>query len=257
MKIRLLTLFSLFPLASAIAQCGGTIPPPGLTYVYGIDTDNDGFAVFDMQHYIEQIDRPEMESFFGISSSAYNVSFKDRSMAPLPLLYTNTVQNEECSIEYIYSGSGAMFEEQPPCYWPVFIYLGKSLRLITVPFDGDYDNDGILNSDEDTNQNRNMMDDDDDRDGIVNLIDNFNNLSIDQHTNIEVSLFPNPITDGLLNLRSNAAITSVAIFDLAGKQLMEAKVTADFIDVNRISAGIYLSKLESEKGTIYRKIVIN
>lgn len=255
MKTKLLLIFALVFSIGANAQCGPTLPPPGFFVVYGLDTDNDGYAVFDMQYYIDYIDRPRLESFFGISSSAYNAIFRSQGFVQ-PLLYTNTVPNQECAIEYIYSGSGPEFQEQPPCYYPLFVYLGTGLYLITVPFDGDDDNDGISNRDEDANNNLNLMDDDDDSDGIINLKDATNNLATVQHTTINLNVYPNPITKGVLTFDCNVVIAAITLYDITGKQVLESKVNATSLAVDTLTPGIYFVKFQAENGNVFKKIAV-
>jgi hypothetical protein len=256
MKIRRLVFFSLLFGIKANAQCNGPFPPPGINYVYGLDTDNDGFAIFDIQYFIDHTDRPHLESYFGITSSGYNAIYRNHFGVIQPLLYTNTVQNEECGIEYQYSGSGTEFAEQPPCYWPVFIYLSSGLILITVPFNGDEDNDGILNKDEDTNNNQNLMDDDDDNDGVINLKDATNNLATVENTSIALSIYPNPVTNGFLTFESNVAITTVIIYDLIGKRIAENKINSNTIHVDALAAGMYFVRFQSDNGSVTKKITI-
>lgn len=256
MKAKLLLFFSLLLGFGAYAQCGGTPPPPGYTSVYGLDTDNDGFAVFDIQYYIDHIDRPLMESYFGASSSGYNATLYVNSVAQ-PFLFTNTSQNQTGGIDYQYTGTGPEFEPQPPCYWPVEWYFGsRGLLFIIVRFDSDEDDDGILNKDEDTNNNQNLMDDDDDHDGTINLWDTTNNLAISQNQNITLNIYPNPVTDGLLTFESNAAIERVIVFDLAGKQLAEYKPNSNTIRLDTITAGMYFAKFQSGNGSVTKKIAI-
>lgn len=256
MKAKLLLFFSLLIGMGAHAQCGGTPPPPGNNAVYGLDTDNDGFALFDIQYYIDFIDRPATESYFNASSSGYDITFYANQI-PQPLLYTNTAQNQQCGLGYQYNGSGPEFEPQPPCYWPVEFYFGsRGLLLITVPFDGDEDNDGVLNRDEDTNNNQNLMDDDDDQDGIVNLKDSVNDLAVNQNTNITLSIYPNPVTDGSLTFESRVAISKVIIYDLTGKLLAEYKPNANTIRLNTIASGLYFAKFQSDNGSVTKKIEV-
>lgn len=256
MKTKLLLFFSLCCLANVNAQCGPTLPPPGYsTPAYGLDTDNDGFAIFDIGYYIEHIDRPKLESFFGVSSSGYTAIIDSNSVIQ-PLLFSNTVQNQVCSIGYVFNGSGPEFEEQPPCYYPVSIYLGTAFYLITVPHDGDDDNDGISNADEDANNNLNLMDDDDDSDGIINLKDATNNLATVQHTTINLNVYPNPITKGVLTFDSNVVIAAITIYDITGKQVLESKVNATSLPVDTLTPGIYFVKFQAENGNVFKKIAI-
>ena len=256
MKTKLLLFFSLCCLAQANAQCT-TPPPPGYNNVYALDTDNDGYATFDIQYYIDYIDRPLQESIYGVSSSGYNFVFRDGNYNLAPLMYTSatTIDPAYPTITQEYTGSGPTFDPLPPCYWP--IPGGSVLDLIVVPFDQDFDNDGILNVDEDTNHNGNLMDDDDDHDGIINFRDAVNNLGIATTTTLSLNTYPNPVTNGVVSFQSNALITDVTIYDVSGKQLSENKIQSNTIHVDTLAAGIYFLKFQSEKGPILKKIIIN
>ena len=257
MKTKLLILFGLGLFLQANAQCGGPPPPPGLNYLYGLDMDNDGFAIFDLQYYIDSWDRPNMESTFNVSASGYNFIPRNANLEAIPLLYTNVIQNESVYMDHQYSGSGPVFEPQPPCYWPIEVYFNYGLRLITVPFDGDFDNDGILNQDEDTNFNRNLMDDDDDHDGIINLKDNVNNLGLQENAGISLTVYPNPVTNGVVTFDSNVSISTVTIYDLSGKQLSETEINTNALRVDTLASGIYFFKFQSGNGSVYKKIAVN
>jgi hypothetical protein len=255
MKTKLLILFLLCVTIQANAQCGGPPPPAGLSYVYALDTDNDGYATFDMDYYIAYVERPLQESGHGVSSSGYDFIFKNMGGMLLPLQYTNTVLNESCIIEFVYTGNGPTFDPVPPCYWPVL--LASSIRLIPVPYDLDMDNDGILNEDEDSNHNLNLMDDDDDHDGEINLKDAVNNMGIHDNQNIGLTIYPNPVTNGMLTFESSIAITAVTVYDLSGKQLMDIRISSDTVRVDALATGIYLIKFQSDNDSIFRKVAIN
>lgn len=256
MKTKLLLFFLILSGIEANAQCGGTPPPPGNNAVYGLDTDNDGFAVFDIQYYIDYIERPATESYFNASSSGYDITFY-ANQTPQPLLYTNMSQNQQCGLGYQYNGSGPEFEPQPPCYWPVTFYFGsRGLLLITVSFDGDEDGDGVLNRDEDTNNNQNLMDDDDDNDGIINLKDATNNLAVIQNPDITLSIYPNPVSNGMLTFESNVGISKVIVYDLSGKILAENKTDSNIIRIDNLASGMYFFKFQSDNAMITRKVSI-
>ena len=255
MERKLLVLFLFCFGLQANSQCG-TPPPIGLSPVYGLDTDNDGYAVFDIQYYIDYIDRPMQESIYGVSSSGYNFVFRDGNNNLAPLMYTSVTINN-FPYPYIsqeYTGSGPTFDPLPPCYWPI---PGSSvLSLIVVPFDQDFDNDGILNVDEDTNHNGNLMDDDDDHDGLINLRDASNTLAVSNITNVTLSIVPNPITNGILTFESSISIDTVTIYDLSGKQLYQSQNISNSVQVNTLASGIYFCKFQSGNNTLYRKIII-
>ena len=69
-----------------------------------------------------------------------------------------------------------------------------------------------------------------------------------------VSLYPNPVKDILnIDLVDNTRISSVKIYDLQGKLLLE-KANND-IDVSSFSLGVYLIKIKSEKGEFTKKFI--
>lgn len=80
-------------------------------------------------------------------------------------------------------------------------------------------------------------------------------LGVNNNMLSQVSVYPNPTT-GILNVQtpSNVDVTSVALFDILGKQ-----VSADFsdstINMSSLSQGVYLLKVETSAGTLTQKIV--
>jgi len=81
------------------------------------------------------------------------------------------------------------------------------------------------------------------------------NLATENFTNANgVSLYPNPVKDILnIDLLDNTSISSVKIYDLQGKLLLE-KASND-IDVSSLSAGLYLIKIATEKGEFTKKFI--
>ncbi len=254
MKIKLLFLFLIVCIAKSNSQCQGPPPPAGIDYVYALDTDNDGYATFDMDYYITYVERPRLENIYGISSSGYNFTFQAIFGPVLPLQYTNVTANENHYVVANYSGSGPTFQPQPPCYWP--LYLAINVFLIPVPSDLDMDQDGITNADEDTNNNLNLMDDDDDNDGEINLKDAVNNLSLTDVRNISLTVYPNPVANGILTFESNVLISAVSIYDLSGKMVAQPEIQSKTVNIDTLANGIYLVKFVSENGLTYSKIAI-
>lgn len=254
MKIKLLLLCLIFVIVESNSQCQGPPPPAGIDYVYALDTDNDGYATFDIEYYILQVEKPKYENIFGVSSSGYNFTFQTTMGVILPLQYTNITADENHFIVATYSGSGPVFVPQPPCFWP--LYLATNIYLIPTPYDQDMDNDGITNTAEDSNNNLNLMDDDDDNDGIINLKDAVNNLSVTEIRNLDLKIYPNPVTDGSFTFASNVLISTVSVYDLSGKEVAKTKIESNTVNTGKLSNGIYFVKFDTEKGSFFRKIII-
>jgi hypothetical protein len=236
----------------SIIVCG-SIPPPGMHEIYSIDLDNDGYTTFDIGYYIDHELRPTMESTHGVDSFGYNFLVYSDNI-PVSLIYNNITLYESIIVEFEYTGSGPTFEPAPPCYYPA--ETGAMIVLIPVPFDGDNDGDGILNVDEDTNQNLNLMDDDDDGDGKINLIDSAS-LNTNEWAKKEVQVFPNPVINGTLHIRTSTPIESVIIYDEQGRKVIHSAAGGEQVDVSSLAPGMYFVNIILETGTFCSKILVN
>ncbi|MDP5027749.1 MAG: lamin tail domain-containing protein [Flavobacterium sp.] len=72
-----------------------------------------------------------------------------------------------------------------------------------------------------------------------------------------LTMYPNPVTGGTLNLTStaNAAMT-VQIFDLLGKEVLKSNVVNNTLNVAKLTAGVYVVKITEEGKTATRKLVV-
>lgn len=71
------------------------------------------------------------------------------------------------------------------------------------------------------------------------------------------SIFPNPVTNGLVNItsKSNATIT-VNVFDILGKQVINQTVNNNTLNVSALNSGVYILKLEQNGNASTKKLVI-
>lgn len=80
--------------------------------------------------------------------------------------------------------------------------------------------------------------------------------------NSEITFYPNPITNGVLNIVAGSAkLQSVVLFDLNGKKVVllnslnsHNKVV---VSTQGLSKGVYLLEISSEKSKIVKKVVVN
>lgn len=73
----------------------------------------------------------------------------------------------------------------------------------------------------------------------------------------EFVIYPNP-TNGntvYINTRNNAAITTVTIFDIAGKQVLQQVNSNNTINVQALQQGMYMLQLEIGNQTITKKLI--
>jgi hypothetical protein len=150
----------------------GQVPPPlGCSSFFSIDSNNDGYTIFDVDYFLNTYFRNYLLQERNIDLSGYTLelypseSDYNNGTNVIGLSYTNTVINEQfCQIKFIYSGTGPLYSEQ-------FLINLSCQILEAVPYNGDVDNDGVLNSLEDLNNNNNLMDDDTDGDDGFNFWD--------------------------------------------------------------------------------------
>jgi hypothetical protein len=82
------------------------------------------------------------------------------------------------------------------------------------------------------------------------------NLSNEDFNPIEFSIYPNPTANLLYIESENLEIKKLSIFDFNGKQVIQTQfIVNQSISVNHLSEGMYLLKIETEKGTVTKKFV--
>lgn len=82
-------------------------------------------------------------------------------------------------------------------------------------------------------------------------------LSVNQNEISGLSIYPNPVTKGTLYITSNSASAkSVAIFDVLGKQVLNAKTSNNAVNVSNLKGGVYILKITEEGKTDTKKLII-
>lgn len=84
-------------------------------------------------------------------------------------------------------------------------------------------------------------------------------VGIGENSLQEVSLFPNP-SDGIITLRNLAATSTLTVFDVAGRIVVQQQVLANAsqqISLENLEQGIYSVTIENETGFFHEEIVIS
>jgi len=82
-------------------------------------------------------------------------------------------------------------------------------------------------------------------------------LAISQQTIEGFSLYPNPVTNGVLTITTQDNLEkSIQIFDVLGKQVFTKTTSTSTINVSNLNAGIYIIKVEEAGRLATRKLVI-
>ncbi len=72
-----------------------------------------------------------------------------------------------------------------------------------------------------------------------------------------LSVYPNPVSTGTLYITSdNSVEKAVAIFDVLGKQVVNATTANGTVNVSNLTAGVYIVKVTEEGKTATRKLVV-
>ena len=76
--------------------------------------------------------------------------------------------------------------------------------------------------------------------------------------NEKFGFYPNPVTDGYLNLTtiSSNSTKSIEIFDVVGKKVLSQQTVLSKIDVSQLKGGIYVIKVSAENKTCSSRLVI-
>ncbi|MDX1317143.1 MAG: T9SS type A sorting domain-containing protein [Xanthomarina gelatinilytica] len=82
-------------------------------------------------------------------------------------------------------------------------------------------------------------------------------LSVDEFSLSNVSVFPNPVQDELnIQLHNSITVKQVSVYSITGQVVLKAQNTRK-LDVSDLSPGVYLMKIETDRGDVTRKIIKN
>jgi hypothetical protein len=84
-----------------------------------------------------------------------------------------------------------------------------------------------------------------------------NSLSVDNSKLEEFKLYPNPTVTGKVTISSrNSSVISAQVFDILGKQVLQADLNNNELNVSSLRTGLYIVKLTQDEATITKKLVI-
>src|SRR5690606_31659905 len=79
-------------------------------------------------------------------------------------------------------------------------------------------------------------------------------LSVDEYAVNEVKLYPNPVTGNTLNVSLNKTF-NYTVFNILGKQVLKGKSSNQKINVQSLTRGMYIIKLNVEGQEITKKLI--
>ncbi|MGV6828297.1 MAG: T9SS type A sorting domain-containing protein [Flavobacteriales bacterium] len=95
------------------------------------------------------------------------------------------------------------------------------------------------------------------------LVDDFSIVTLDSSLGIgddvfidsSVIVYPNPTSNILFITPKNTVVKSLSVYSISGKRVFYLKKETSFIDVSKLSKGMYLLEVISEKGKSYHKFI--
>jgi hypothetical protein len=70
-------------------------------------------------------------------------------------------------------------------------------------------------------------------------------------------MYPNPVSNGNLYISTDSnSAKSVEIYDILGKQVLNAKVSNNTVNVSNLKGGAYIVKINEDDKTATRKLII-
>lgn len=83
-------------------------------------------------------------------------------------------------------------------------------------------------------------------------------LSVKQNTISGLSMYPNPVSNGVLHITSNSSSAkTVSVYDILGKQVLNTKTTNNAVNVADLKSGAYIVKITEEGNTDTKKLIID
>jgi surface protein len=83
------------------------------------------------------------------------------------------------------------------------------------------------------------------------------NLSVEEFS-LEslISIYPNPVQNELyLNVKKGVTVNTLKIYDLQGHVLIETKAKTNIINTDKLASGIYMLTVNTNQGTLSKKII--
>ncbi|MFY0629972.1 MAG: DUF2809 domain-containing protein [Flavobacteriaceae bacterium] len=135
----------------------------------------------------------------------------------------------------------------------------------TVPnyLDDDDDGDGVLTIDEDYNNNGDPTDDDINMNNIPDYLDSAVTLGNTEVESFNFLVYPNPSNEFIKIQLTNYSESNLTIhvYTIQGKTVLKKQFSRNNldpeIDISKIVNGVYFIKIENNKGSITKKLIVN
>uniref|UniRef100_UPI0030DBDD3E T9SS type A sorting domain-containing protein n=1 Tax=Bizionia echini TaxID=649333 RepID=UPI0030DBDD3E len=84
-----------------------------------------------------------------------------------------------------------------------------------------------------------------------------NTLSTDSFTSTTFNVYPNPSTNGFVNISSpSAEAISVNVYDVLGKNVLNHTISNNSLNVSSLNSGLYILRITQNGNSVTKKLVI-
>ena len=74
----------------------------------------------------------------------------------------------------------------------------------------------------------------------------------------DFKLYPNPTSDNLyIKIKEDTQLLSITLIDILGSKVLEINNPANQLDLSLINEGVFILRIESNKGIFIEKLIIN
>lgn len=173
----------------------------------------------------------------GTVNSLYGYKFKSLTKETILVLNVSDtgIQNVKFDNLLTYTGTPTMTQYRSNAPWVSGVAQGDTNIILN--------NDNILN----TFNARKFS---------ITVIEVLNEtLSVDAFSLSNISVFPNPVKE-VLTINTDATLKAVSVFNISGKEVYTAKtIENNSINLNNLATGMYILKVETDKGIEYKKLI--
>lgn len=81
-------------------------------------------------------------------------------------------------------------------------------------------------------------------------------LNVENFVADKVQIYPNPI-ENIINIKTNQKLNAVSVYNLTGALVFQPKTVSETINIEQLQTGMYVLKIETEQGEIFKKIIKN
>ncbi len=173
----------------------------------------------------------------GTVNSLYGYKFKSLTKETILVLNLNDtgIQNVKFDNLLTYTGTPTMTQYRSNAPWVSGVALGDTNIILN--------NDNISNTFNARKFSITVIE-------VPNQTLSFNEILIDN-----TSFFPNPVKD-ILTIHTEVQLKVVSIFNISGKEVYRTETIENkTLNLNALASGVYILKVETDKGVEYKKVV--